>query len=133
MRKFTYPNIPLLIHGDLRVVDSNLNIIADSHWNLMRISPFIGDDVNKVMVEGLVSGNTMMINKRAKDVSIPIPKEALGHDRWISIKVAKYGRIVYSSVPCVFYRQHSSNYCGSKERAVGLFIKNMFCLHFPKK
>ena len=124
--ELVYPNMPLLVHGDMRVVDSNLNIMADSHWSLTKISPFIGDDVNKVMVEGLVSGNTMMINKMAKEVSVPIPEEALGHDRWISIKVAKNGRIVYSSIPCTLYRQHFSNYIGSREKNVGLFVRNMY-------
>jgi hypothetical protein len=84
-----------------------------------------------VMVDGLVTGCTTMINKRAKDVSIPIPKEAIVHDRWISIKVAKHGKIFYSSVPCILYRQHYSNNIGSREISVGLFIKNIF--HFKRQ
>jgi hypothetical protein len=121
-----YPDMPLLVYSDSRVVDADLNLIAESHWKVMRTLPFIGEDVNKLMVEGLISGNTMMINRKAKEISIPIPKEASLHDRWISIKVAKYGRIFYSSIPCILYRQHSSNSIGSKEKSVGRFIKKMF-------
>jgi glycosyltransferase involved in cell wall biosynthesis len=121
-----YPDIPLLVHTDKRVVDSDLNVVADSHWSLTRMSPFIGDDVNKLMVDGLVSGNTMIVNRKAKEISIPIPKEATLHDRWISIKTAKYGKILYSSVPCILYRQHSSNSIGSQKRSVMRFVRNMF-------
>ena len=50
---------------------------------------------------------------------------------WIAINVAKHGKIVYTSVPSVLYRQHSSNYSGSCKKTFRRFIKD-FC-HFRRQ
>ena len=104
-----YPDKPVLIHTDLKVVDSDLNIIADSMWSYQKIFPEISNNLNRIMAQNVVTGCTMMINRKARTVSLPIPKEAVVHDWWIAIKVAKHGRIAYISTPPVLYRQHPKN------------------------
>jgi len=120
-----YPDKPVLIHTDLKVVDSDLNIIADSMWSYQKLSPEIGDDLSKIMAQNVVTGCTMMINRKASDVSTPIPAEAIMYDWWISMNVAKYGKIVYVSTPSILYRQHSKNTIGAQKMDVFQFLKNL--------
>lgn len=110
-----YPNKPVLVHTDLRVVDSRLKTIARSTWRYQGTSPETGNDPDKVVLQNVATGCTIMINQKAKDVSMPIPKEAVMHDWWIVINVAKHGRIAYIPDPLVLYRQHSNNAVGAKK------------------
>ena len=122
-----YPDRPILIHTDLRVIDSDLNIIADSMWDYQKLFPEIGNDLNRIMARNVVTGCTMMINRKAKAVSIPIPSEAIMYDWWIAINVCKHGKIVYVSTPSILYRQHSKNWIGAQK------AQRINILHFLKK
>lgn len=122
-----YPDKPILMHTDLKVVDSDLNIIADSMWSYQKLFPEMGDDLSKIMAQNVVTGCAMMINRKARDVSIPIPAEAIMYDWWIAMNVARYGKIVYLSAPSILYRQHSDNRIGAKE------AKNISIISFFKK
>lgn len=123
-----YPDMPLLVHTDLRVVDSDLNTIADSMWSYQKLFPDIGNNLNRIIAKNVVTGSTMMINRKAKEVSIPIPREAIMHDWWIAINVAKYGKIVYVSTPSTLYRQHSKNVIGAQRINILHFFKKLFHL-----
>jgi glycosyltransferase involved in cell wall biosynthesis len=125
------PNKPILVHTDLIVVDSRLNTIAKSTWKYQGISPEIGNDPNKVIFQNVATGCTIMINRKAKTISLPIPKEAVMHDWWLAINVAKYGKIVYVPDQLVLYRQHSNNLVGAKQApkiTIWLFLSNLFSL-----
>jgi glycosyltransferase involved in cell wall biosynthesis len=122
-----YHDMPLLVHTDLRVVDFDLNIIADSMWSYQKLFPDIGNNLKKIMAHNVVTGSAMMINRKAKEVSIPIPREAIMHDWWIALNVAKHGKIVYVSTPSILYRQHSKNAIGAQRaRKIDVF-------HFLRK
>jgi len=110
-----YPNKPIMVHSDSIVVDANLKNIADSKWAYEKIWPRKNDDLNRIMSQNVATGCTIMINKRAKNVSLPIPKDAIMHDWWIAIKVAKHGKIVYIPDKLVLYRQHPGNLVGAKK------------------
>ncbi|MCK4792683.1 MAG: hypothetical protein KAV87_53630, partial [Desulfobacteraceae bacterium] len=122
-----YPGKPVLIHTDLKVVDSDLNTIADSMWSYQKLFPEIGNDLNRIMAQNVVTGCTMMINRKAKTVSMPIPSEAMMYDWWIAINVCKHGKIVYVSTPSILYRQHSKNWIGARR------AQRVNVLHFLKK
>ena len=120
-----YPDMPLLVHTDLRVVDSDLNTIANSMWSYQKLLPDIGNNLKKIMAHNVVTGSAMMINRKAKEVSIPVPREAIMHDWWIAINVAMHGKIVYVSTPSILYRQHSKNVIGAQKIDVFHFLKKM--------
>jgi len=111
----TCPNKPTLVHTDLKVVDSQLRTIAKSLWLYQGIPLEFGNDADRIMIQNVATGCTIMINKIAKNISLPIPKEAVMYDWWIAINVAKHGRIVYASQQLVLYRQHSNNAVGAKK------------------
>ena len=56
----------------------------------------------------------MILNRAAVERSIPIPQQALMHDYWIGIIVAKYGYIDFLPEQTIFYRQHEQNEVGAK-------------------
>lgn len=123
-----YPEKPVLVHTDLKVVDPNLNIIAESMWSYQKLLPQLGNNLNKISAQNVVTGCAMMINKKAKVISIPIPEEAIMYDWWIALNVAKHGKIVYVSLPSILYRQHADNEIGAKnaqEINVRDFLKNV--------
>jgi hypothetical protein len=83
------------------------------------------------MLQNVATGCTIMINRKAKAVSLPIPKEAVMHDWWIAIKVAKHGKIVYVPDQLVLYRQHFNNAVGAKKfprMNTRVFVRNLFSL-----
>jgi glycosyltransferase involved in cell wall biosynthesis len=126
-----YPNKPILVHSDLRIVNSKLKTIATSMWKYQGISPDIGNDANRVVFQNVATGCTIMINRKAKEISLPVPKEAIMHDWWIVANVAKRGKIVYVSDQLVLYRQHSNNLVGAKQApkiTVWSFLSNLFSL-----
>jgi len=111
----TWPNTPLLVHTDLKVVDEMLKPIAESFWKLHRISPESDCQLKKIIYRNIVTGCTVMINKKAKEISMPFPPEARIHDWWIALNVVKYGKIIHIAMPTVLYRQHIANLIGAKK------------------
>ena len=120
-----YPDKPILVHTDLQVMDSRLNVIADSMWRYQRLFPEVGDNLNMIMTHNVVTGCTVMINKKARAVSIPIPKEAILYDWWIALNVCKHGKIVYLSIPSILYRQHSDNQVGAQKSKSHSFLEKI--------
>lgn len=111
----TWPNTPLLVHTDLKVVDETLNPIAESFWKLHRISPESDCQLKKIIYRNIVTGCTVMINKKTKEISMSFPPEASIHDWWIVLNVVKYGKIIHITTPTVLYRQHAANLIGAKK------------------
>lgn len=123
-----YPEKPVLVHTDLKVVDPNLNIIAESMWSYQKLFPEIGDNLSTIMARNVVTGCAMMLNSKAKAVSIPIPKEAVMYDWWIAISVAKHGKIIPVAVSSILYRQHSENLIGVHQMSISHLLKKLCSL-----
>lgn len=124
----SYPDKPVLVHTDLKVVNSDLETIADSFWAFNKISPAAGSSLKRIIQRNVVTGCTLMINRKARQVSIPIPKEARIHDWWLALNVARYGKIVYISVPTVLYRQHENSAIGARKlepMTLGIFLRKL--------
>lgn len=108
-------DLPLLVHTDLQVVDSHLKVIANSMWEYMQFKPEISEsDMHFLAVGNCVTGCTVMINQKAKQISLPFHKRIIMHDAYIALCVMKYGKVSYSPIPTIKYRQHGKNECGAK-------------------
>jgi glycosyltransferase involved in cell wall biosynthesis len=109
------PQKPILVHADLNVVDKDLNTIALSMFDYQRLPREIGS-LDEILAQNNVTGCTMMINRKAIDVSLPIAHTAIMHDWWIACKVVQHAGIV-SFIPrsVIAYRQHDGNSVGSKK------------------
>lgn len=123
-----HPNKPVIIHSDMNVVDQNLNVISGSFWKYSRLLP------NRCSFMDLaccncVNGCTMLINRKAKEVSLPNVDYCLMHDALVAQSVAaNHGIIVAIKQPLVLYRQHIDNVIGAADVKKGFFWHRI--LHF---
>jgi glycosyltransferase involved in cell wall biosynthesis len=108
-------DIPVLIHTDLKVVSKNLNIISDSFWKFQHLAPQKGKSLNRLLVQNVITGCTVMINKTLKDKIKLLPEQTLMYDWWISLIAAAFGKIGYVPTATILYRQHDNNDVSAKE------------------
>lgn len=115
MKEIEEPNTPCLVHTDLAVVDGELNEISNSFCKHSKLD---GNrlKLNQLLVQNVVTGCTMMINKPLADLSCekPLPKEALMHDGWIALICSVFGKSAFLDEPTIDYRQHGNNSVGAK-------------------
>lgn len=122
-----HPNAPVLIHTDLEVVGDNLKPISPSFWQYRGVNVDISRKFEYLCFGNVVTGCTMIINKLARDISLPIHPMAPMHDYWIALMVAKHGIIDYIPQQTVLYRQHLYNVAGvGAEYKNTLSIKGFF-------
>lgn len=110
------PQVPAMVHTDLRVVDGELKEIAPSfckHSNLdgNRLA------LNQLLVQNVVTGCTMMINRSLAELaSREFPEDAmLMHDWWLAILASACGKTGFLDEATMDYRQHGSNSVGAKD------------------
>ncbi len=106
-------NLPLLVFTDLRVVDDKLGLQHPSFWAFMSIDPDRVQRLNKLLVQGVVTGCTAMLNRQLLELSLSMPEEASMHDRWIALLASTLGRHAAVRAPTVLYRQHGGNVLGT--------------------
>jgi glycosyltransferase involved in cell wall biosynthesis len=106
-------NLPLLVFTDLQVVDDKLNQLHPSFWAYMGIDPERINHLNRLLVQGVVTGCTAMLNRRLLDLSLRMPEEASMHDRWIALIASTLGKHAIVKSPTILYRQHDRNVLGT--------------------
>ncbi len=107
------PTTPLLVHTDLKVVNRDLQIIASSFWAYAKLNPDHAE-LHQLLVQNVITGNTLMINQATKQLALPIPEAAIMHDWWLALIGAAFGKIIAVKQPTILYRQHSHNAIGAK-------------------
>jgi len=105
---------PVLIHTDLMVVDENLKVISDSFWDYQGLHPDRGSNLKDLMVQNVVTGCTMMVNRKLLDIAAPIPNSARMHDWWLALIACTFGEIYFLQEQTILYRQHDNNDVGAK-------------------
>jgi len=105
---------PLLVHTDLIVVDEKLDIIAESMWKSQRLYLDAVKNPCLLLVHNVVTGNTIIMNSIARNVSKDMPEDFPVHDWWVAIKVSESGIIEHLAKKTIFYRQHATNLIGTK-------------------
>lgn len=107
---------PIVVNSDLIVANNELKIINNSFWDYMKLRPDLLSKKKYLATCNFITGCTMMINQKAKEISLPMGDRALMHDAWIGLKVLNAdGIISYIERPLILYRQHNSNVCGATE------------------
>nr|AYQ74166.1 glycosyltransferase family 2 protein [Cohnella candidum] len=108
-----YPGNPILIHTDLSVCNETGEIISDSFWRYQKLNPD-RIELNRLLVQNVVTGCTMMLNRPLAEIVRPIPQTCIMHDWWIALAACGLGRIGYLGKSTILYRQHGSNTIGAK-------------------
>lgn len=107
--------IPLLVHTDLKVVDRDLNELSPSFWRFIRVNPLKGQTLNRLLMQNVVTGCTMMINRPLLELGYPIPEGAEMHDWWLALVAAAFGKIEAVPEATILYRQHARNALGARK------------------
>lgn len=104
---------PLLVHTDLAVVDSFLRILNPSLFQMQNMDA-ARNKLNNILVQNIVTGCTMMVNRPLLDLVTEIPKHAVMHDMWLALVAAAFGEIGFVDRATMLYRQHGDNANGAK-------------------
>jgi glycosyltransferase involved in cell wall biosynthesis len=105
--------MPLLIFTDLIIVDEDgSGVRADSFWEYQQLEPDSVTRLNRLLLQNIPTGCTIMINRALREKGRPIPAEAAMHDWWLTLVAAVFGSNVYLPQATVRYRQHGMNVCG---------------------
>jgi len=121
-------DIPLLVHTDLTVVDEELRVISSSFWRYQGLHPERGRNLKDIMVQNVVTGCTMMINRKLIEIAGPVPSSARMHDWWLAILACAAGNVYYINKQTVLYRQHGNNDIGAKRYS---FKSALYALKYP--
>lgn len=118
--------MPLLVFTDLVEVDEQLNVISPSFFSSQKLFPEISSNATKLAALNVVAGCTVMINRAALKISLPVPSSKIVHDQWLAVNVAHFGKVSYLREGTLLYRQHSQNSIGSKDVGFNYFMRKIF-------
>ena len=104
---------PILVHTDLRVVDQALGEICPSFFKLQRLNKD-RQSLKALMCQSVVTGCTVLVNRPLLDQALPIAKDAVMHDWWLSLVAAGFGYVGFIDRATMSYRQHGANTIGAK-------------------
>ena len=113
---------PLLVHTDLYVVDSDLQVTHPSFREMSNLD-YRRTALNSLLVQNTVTGCTTMINRALRDRVTPIPGQCVMHDWWLALAASAFGQIVpLESERTVLYRQHTANEVGAKDASSAGYV-----------
>jgi glycosyltransferase involved in cell wall biosynthesis len=105
---------PVLVHTDLRVVDTELRLLAPSMDAYQRLGAARRSALRQLLVQNTVTGCTAGVNRALLDRALPVPEDAIMHDWWMALVAAAFGRVVYVPEATIDYRQHGANALGAR-------------------
>ena len=109
----TPPGTPLLVYTDLRPADGNLRPLGTSMWRYGKHDPESGKRLNRLLLQNMVYGCTILMNEALKRAALPIPVDAVTYDWWFSSVAACLGSSDYVAEPTLIYRLHGRNTVGA--------------------
>ena len=114
-------NTPLLVHTDLQVVDEHNNLISKSFFAYQKFD-CRRDKLNHLLVQNIVTGCTIMVNRPLLDQAGQIPQNAIMHDWWLALVASVFGAIGFVPAATILYRQHGNNAIGAKKANSSSYI-----------
>ncbi|RJX22059.1 MAG: glycosyltransferase family 2 protein [Ammonifex sp.] len=118
-------DIPLLVHTDLKVINAQGEVLAPSFWKYQNLDPNFSTLLNRLLVQNVVTGCTVMVNRALLERALPIPGEAIMHDWWLGLVAAAFGKVAYIEEPTILYRQHGANDTGAKRWGLPYILKKL--------
>ncbi|WP_439294090.1 glycosyltransferase family 2 protein [Lonepinella sp. BR2882] len=106
-------SLPVLVHSDLSIVDTNLSLISDSMFDYQKLNK--NSKFENLIVQNSITGCVVAINKEllklARSSSI---SNSIMHDWYLGLIASSMGRIYFIDQPTILYRQHGYNEVGAK-------------------
>ncbi len=116
------PGSPLLVHTDLAVVDSGLEVLGPSYFRYVGINP-ARNSLGALLLGNVVTGCTIVANRALFETARPVPSDASMFDHWLALVAAGLGRISCIDQPTILYRQHGSNLIGADRAGAATFAR----------
>lgn len=116
MKSLEAGDVPVLVHTDLRVVDSQKNTLAESFVKLHGLN---AEPENRagLMYKNSVTGCTVMINSALRELAGDFPGECTMHDHYLAQTALALGKLGFLDSATMLYRQHGGNVCGSNKKS----------------
>lgn len=107
-------DVPCLVYTELRVVDSELNTIADTMSGYQSLDCH-KRTINQFILQNSVTGCTMMVNRALRDKMLRITDidNTIMHDWWAALVAAQFGKTAFIDEATILYRQHGDNSLGA--------------------
>lgn len=107
-------NIPIIVHTDLRVVDTNLNLIAESYWGTVDLLVDRPYKYAEFCHYNNITGCAMIFNRKLRDMSINELDISLPyymhHDHYLGMLALKYGGLIFPlHLTTINFRRHDGN------------------------
>ena len=115
---------PIMVFTDSEVVDSCLKLVARSMFQYQNIDVH-ALVLNRLIVQNVPSGNTMLVNRALVDLALPVPSAAVMHDHWLTLVAATMGKFGFLAEPTVSYRQHTDNIYGAACYSISAFARKL--------
>jgi glycosyltransferase involved in cell wall biosynthesis len=122
-------DIPLLVHTDMTVADEDLRPIAASFWEYQKMDPKRGEHFQRIFIGNVANGCTVMINRKLREMALPIPQGAIMHDWWLALIAAAFGKVDYITEQTVLYRVHSRNVVGASPWSLNYLLQKLIQVH----
>jgi len=106
---------PLMVFADREIIDSDNNLLSASYWARQGLHPKNFHGLLSLLPKCVAAGSTMLINKKLRDMSLPVPKEAIMHDTWVELIASAFGRWEYNDEVVLSYRRHDANVSGGQQ------------------
>lgn len=101
---------PVLVHTNLTTIDENKVTINRLFYKNSKSM----DKTNVLLSSNSVTGCTMMINRKLRDlVKSDDVKKMVMHDWWLALCASTTGGVYYINDSTMFYRQHNNNQVGT--------------------
>jgi glycosyltransferase involved in cell wall biosynthesis len=122
-------SVPSIVYTDLKVVDSNGKLIAQSFWDLQG---YHVDDVGfkDILIGNVVTGCTIMMNRPMKILIESMPESVPMHDHWIALIAFGIGKVKAIHKAPILYREHVTSVTNKSRMTyierTKLLLKNLF-------
>ena len=113
---------PALVFSDVKLVDSDLNLIANSLVDYQKLVPEKGMSLKALLFYSPALGCTMVFNKALLNEILSLWDNFPNPDKWALLVAASLGEIKYLPETTIFYRQHAFNVTGALR---GIHRKNL--------
>lgn len=115
---------PAMVFTNLRTVDQKLNTLRERMLDFDRFDSTL--EKHQLLFRNLVTGCTVMLNRKLIEIVLPFPPVVPMHDHWLAICAAFAGKLGFVSQPTILYRQHSANLVGQPKRELSARAKKPF-------
>lgn len=120
----------LLTHSNADLVDDTGAFLGNRLFDTLHMSAATfrrinsGGGFGELMKRNVVTGATVMMDRRLVEIAFPIPSAWL-HDEWLGVVAAMVGGLRVTREPLISYRQHAANQIGARRLSLAMVRSRM--------